>query len=458
VVRGCKQIDKKRPPTLQWPTFMTGKRPMQPNKYQDTSKPSALAITIVFTCALFLIFKYLMNVSVSIMTPELMSTFHIHGVGLGFLGSTFLVTYLLFQLCSGVLLDSFSVRLVSSLAIIVSVLGLVLFGWATEFWQALVGRGLQGVGAAFATVTYMKLAANWFHPRYFARITGFIATAAMAGAIAGDAPLALINRYYGWRSAIIVCVIFGVLLLLAFWFIVRDKPKNLTGPSEADEPHFKISFKEIGNILSRPLNWYVLLYTGLAFSPVAVFTSLWGNPFLFSVYHISIHDVPLYSTLMFFGLAFGGPMLGALSDRLKNRNLVMLGSTAGTLLFMLLVIYCNNQAHWMLATELFLAGFTCGGFLLGFTIVKEFNPLFVAGTVIAFVNTGDPVVGAWTDPLIGWILDRHWDHTLLNGAPIYSTYAYHLSMTVLMANLVLACVFVGMIAHIRKKQAKNQTL
>ena len=428
----------------------------QPINQPDNSKPSSLAITIIIACAFFLIFKYLMNVSVSIMTPELMSTFHIRGVGLGFLGSTFLITYLLFQLCSGVLLDSFSIRLVSSLAIAISVIGLVLFGWAEQFWMALVGRGLQGVGAAFATVTYLKLASNWFHPRYFARIAGFLATAAMVGAIAGDAPLALVNQYYGWRAAIVVCLIFGVILMLAFWFIVRNKPKHKIISELKSPAKHKITFKDVGHIISKPLNWLVLLYTGLAFSPVAVFSSLWGNPFLHSVYHISVNDVPLYSTLMFVGLALGGPALGALSDMFRNRGVIMFTSTAGTLFFMLCAVYCNSQPHWLLATELFLAGFTTGGFLLGFSMVKEYNPIFVAGTVIAFANTGDPVVGAWTDPIIGWILDSHWNHKLFNGAPIYTPYAYHLSMTVLMANLILACILVGVISRLRKHHARKK--
>jgi predicted MFS family arabinose efflux permease len=422
----------------------------------DPNKPSTLAIIIILACSLFLIFKYLMNVSVSIMTPELMSTFHIRGIGLGFLGSTFLASYLVFQLFSGPLLDSFSVRTVASLAIATSVVGLVLFGWAQEFWEALIGRGLQGVGAAFATVTYLKLAANWFHPRYFARIAGFLATAAMIGAIAGDAPLALVNQHFGWRAAIIVCLSFGIFLMLAFWFIVRNQPKETVVTELATDPDHKVTWRDVTNILRRPLNWLVLLYTGLAFSPVAVFSSLWGNPFLHSVYKISVNDVPLYSTLMFVGLAFGGPALGALSDAVRNRGMVMFASTAGTLVFMLLAVYCNTQPRWLLATELFLAGFTTGGFLLGFSIVKEYNPIFLAGTVIAFANTGDPVVGAWTDPIIGWILDNHWNHTLFNGAPIYSPHAYHMSMIVLMSNLVLACILVCVITPLRRYHARQK--
>jgi predicted MFS family arabinose efflux permease len=424
--------------------------------YTDISKPSSLAIIIIIACSFFLIFKYMMNVSVSIMTPELMSTFQIHGLGLGFLGTTFLITYLIFQLFSGVLLDSLSVRVVSSLAIGVSVIGLLLFGWATQFWVALVGRGLQGVGAAFATVTYLKLAANWFHPRYFARIAGFLATAAMIGAVAGDAPLALINQHYGWRAAIVVCLIVGIILMLAFWFIVRNQPKNSTELPVNAQGNYKITLKDIGDIISRPLNWLVLLYTGLAFSPVAVFSSLWGNPFLHSVYQLSTHDVPFYSTLMFIGLAVGGPALGTLSDIVRNRSIVMFITTGGTLFFMLCAVYCNHQPHWLLAIELFLTGFTTGGFLLGFAIVKEYNPIFVAGTVIAFTNSGDPVVGAWTDPIIGWILDSHWDHTLYNGAPIYTPHAYHLSMTVLMANLILACLLIGLISRFRKNDLQKK--
>ena len=420
------------------------------------SKPSRLGFAIIIACAFFLIFKYLMNVSVSIMTPELMREFHIKGVGLGMLGSTFLVAYLVVQLFSGLLLDSFSVRVVASVAILISIAGLYLFGWSTNFTEALIGRGLQGVGAAFATVTYMKLTANWFHPRYFSRIVGYVATAAMVGAVAGDAPLAIINQHFGWRAAISVCMGVGIVLFVFFAFIVRNRPKYPPCREMKENSAKRLHFADVKAILSSPTNWMVLLYTGLAFSPVAVFASLWGNPFLHSVYHIPSADVPLYSTVMFIGLGVGGPLLGLISDKTGKRLHVMFYSALGSLIMMILAIYVDTQPLWCLAVDLFLAGLLCGGFMLGFSIAKEWNPLFVAGTVIAFANTGDPVVGAWTDPLIGWILDRHWDHTLLNGAPIFSPHAYHLSMIVLIANLVLACVFVGLIGKMIKRQKAKE--
>lgn len=182
------------------------------------------AVIIILLCATFLFFKYLMQVSPSVMTQQLMATFHLRATGLGVIGSSFFVSYLIAQISCGFLLDRFSVRWLCTCAILVSVSGLLVFaGTDLAFW-AITGRVLMGAGAAFATVSYMKLTANWFRPNQFAQISGFVATAAMVGALCGDGPLKMVQQALGWQTAILVCAGFGVVLAILFATLVRDHP------------------------------------------------------------------------------------------------------------------------------------------------------------------------------------------------------------------------------------------
>ena len=108
-----------------------------------------------------------------------MQQFHLTGAGLGGLAATFYYAYMVTQLFVGFLLDKYSTRRLTSVAIFTSALGILLFAGSQTIVMASIARALMGIGVAFATVSYMKLAAVWFPPKQYAFVSGLLATAAM---------------------------------------------------------------------------------------------------------------------------------------------------------------------------------------------------------------------------------------------------------------------------------------
>src|SRR3954447_1835833 len=82
---------------------------------------------VISLCALFLFYKYILQVSPSIMTDQLMREFKVDGVGLGNLAATYFYSYLVMQLFVGVLLDKFSPRLLTTFSLAVCAFGTYLF-------------------------------------------------------------------------------------------------------------------------------------------------------------------------------------------------------------------------------------------------------------------------------------------------------------------------------------------
>ena len=198
----------------------------------------------------------------------------------------------------------------------------MLFAQTHSLFIAQLSRGLMGAGVGFATVAYMKAAAVWFAPRQYAFVGGLLATAAMAGAVFGQAPLALLVDAMGWRDCLFVIGMAGFALAILFVFIVRDKDQ-----SQLPEKQRRVAMKDIVGMLTSKQNWLLTLYSGLAFSPIAIFGGLWGNPFLQEAYQLSSTQAASMISLVFIGLGLGSPLLGLLSDRLGKRKLVMLIST-----------------------------------------------------------------------------------------------------------------------------------
>src|SRR5438132_1195422 len=80
--------------------------------------------------ALFMFYKYAIEVSPSVMTHDLMKDFSISGAQLGNLAACYFYSYLIMQIPAGILVDRWGPRKVTTLAIFVCATGSFIFGHA----------------------------------------------------------------------------------------------------------------------------------------------------------------------------------------------------------------------------------------------------------------------------------------------------------------------------------------
>jgi predicted MFS family arabinose efflux permease len=389
---------------------------------------------VIALCASFLFFKYVLQISPSIMTADLMREFNITGAGLGNLAATYFYAYLFMQLFVGYLLDRYSPRYLSAFAILTCAIGAFIFSHANSLAVAAISRALIGVGVAFATVSYMKITALWFKPQQFAFVGGLLATAAMLGGVFGQAPLSLLVSYAGWRTTMMIVSIVGLIIAVLFFSLVRDQRQDGSQPFLHIEKQ-GFTLQDLGSLLKSKQNWVLTLYSGLAFTPVAVFGGLWGNPFFESSYQLSQTQAASLVSCMFIGMAIGSPLIGLLSDRIRKRVLVMKWGALLSLIILALVIYLPLPI-WLISCLMFCFGFSTGAYMLCFALGREMNKISLAATVIALINTGDAIFGSITEPAIGKLLDMRWDGTLVNGVRFFSEQDFHFALIPLVAYLL----------------------
>lgn len=388
---------------------------------------------IVVMSSLFLFYKYILQVSPSVMTSELMATFHVNATGLGNLAATYFYTYLVVQLFVGPLLDRYSPRLLTSFAILICAASALQFTFASSLLGAEMARAMMGVGAAFATVSYLKLASMWFSPQKFAFVGGLLATAASMGAFIGQAPLAYSVQTAGWHQTLVYCAVLGAVIAAVYFLLVRDKQAF----AEQTES-FTVNYSSLLTLLKNKKNWVLTVYSGLAWAPLAVFSGLWGNPFLQEAYHLTKTQSASCITLAFVGLAVGGPLFGWVALRLGKLLPVMVFGISLSTLSMALVVFNPLHTLWLLNLSLFLLGLGTGSFMLGFVLGKNMNASYLAASVIALINTGDAVFGAFTEPLVGRILDHVWSGKVVQGVHFYSVANYQQALLILPLYLAAA--------------------
>lgn len=396
------------------------------------------AWAIWFLSALFMFYKYAIEVSPSVMTNHLMSQFHIDGTQLGNLAACYFYAYLIMQIPAGLLLDRFGPRKVTTAAIAICGLGGILFSSADQLFIAQMGRFLTGIGAAFAALNCLKLTANWFPTNRFAFMAGLMMTLGMLGAVGGQAPLSAFINALGWRSALFILGLAGLGLAFFFFLIVRDKNKYKIMEVQLT-PKSANLWKNFKAVMHSKQSWILSIYSGLAFAPVSVFGGLWGVPFISQAFDLSKTYAAHVVSLIFIGFAVGAPLWGWLSDAIGTRKQVMYVGTFLSTVAIFLILYAPIPV-WLLSILMFSFGFFISTFLLCFTMICEINAPTAAATAIGFMNAFDALIGALSDPLTGKFLDMGWRGEMANGARVFALSTFKWALLTLPVYLVIAVI------------------
>lgn len=408
------------------------------NDLKDLAYP-VHAWTIWLLSALFMFYKYALEVSPSVMNATLMKAYSMSAADLGNLTACYFYAYLIFQIPAGILLDKFGPRKVTTVCIFLCAIGTLIFSKAETLLIAEIGRFITGTGAAFAVVNCLKLIANWFPLKRFAFMSGLMMTVAMFGAVGGQAPLSAFIQARDWRYALEIISMVGIALAFIFWIVVRD-----IAPDHKVERHIvpqKLSLWEtLRTIFKCPQSWWLSVYSGFAFAPVMIFGGLWGVSFMTEAFKLTHNIAAQAVSMIFIGFAVGAPVFGLFSDWLKRRKVVMFWGTFGALLMISAAIYLPTLSYSTLALLMFLFGFSISSFLLCFTMIREIHLPIFAATAIGFMNAFDAFFGAFSDPLTGKFLDMGWDGRLLDGARVFSVDAYKLAFITLPVYLIIALI------------------
>lgn len=388
--------------------------------------------------AAFFFSEYFARVAPSVMVPDLMHAFHTGAAGLGALSGFFYYAYVGMQIPVGALVDRYGAHSLLMITTGLCGLGSFMFASASSLYFAEIGRFLMGFGAAFAFVGTLKLATVWFPPSRLGLLAGLTQALGMLGAAVGQAPMSWSVSQIGWRPTMLWVGAELVILALLIGFLVRDHPHAETATD--NKVH---SMNELWNGLKQVLRnrqtWINGAYAGLIYAPTAAFAELWGVDYYEHTFHFTPAQAAFAVGLIFIGFGVGGPVSGWISDKMGERKPLLYISALGSLVTMLLALYLNIP-YWLVCILLTLYGIMNTGLVTAYAVAGEINPRSVSGMSIAFANMTSVLIGALFLPIIGWILELQWDHTMVDGIPHYSPQAYKLAMLTLPGCLVLAFI------------------
>lgn len=416
-------------------------------------KQHSLAWVMWAIAASFYFYEFMLQVSPSVMVPELMRAFDISAQRLGDLASMYFFVYAPMQIPVGILLDRYGPRKLLILAVLSCAVSSVVFSQTQTYILALLARAFIGFGSAFAIVGAMKVISNWFLPNKFASLLGLVVMIGMFGAVSGQAPLAYSVNQVGWRHTMLGLGILGVGLAIVMFCVLRDHPNGKQTHHHTDESDSIFAGLKI--IVRSKQTWLASVYGSFMFAPTLAFAALWGVPYLHEAYHYEPSLAAFSVSLIFIGWAIGSPLVGLISDNLGRRKPTMYGGSFGALLTICIILYVPHLPLFILQFLLFCFGLFSSGFLMAFPIVKELNCPKHNATAMGFINTLNTLGGALLQPLIGYILDMFWQGNKIHGIPFYSSMDFKIALTALPVIILVAIIILPFIEETYCRQQKS---
>ena len=351
---------------------------------------------IVSTAGLFYFFQLVLQSLPSVLREGLVIDFSLSQAGFGGLSSSFYYPYILLQVPAGLLVLRFGARKLLIGGIALCTLSCFVTAYSQDLFWVEVGRILMGLGSAPTFVCTATLATRWFPPTMLPILIALIEMLGMLGPALGQEVLGWVVQTSGWRTGMMACAWFGLLLFVMILILVRDSPaaEELAGPV-ATRP----SGLELAKILFSLRLLLVGLVGGMIYSAGLALAMLWGVSF-FQI-HMSLVQASFCASFFSWGIVIGLPLFGWVCGRLAGPLPLLAFGAIMTAISVAIILY-GPSTYLVFSLGMFLCGIANGSYALTFVIVGSAVPREYTGAAFGFANMLILTVGGLVfQPLIG---------------------------------------------------------
>lgn len=370
---------------------------------------------------------YLDRVNISIAGPAIASEFRLDNVHLGFVFSSFVFGYAIFQVPGGLIADYLGPRLVLGLGVIwwavftsaitfisPTVTGLIFFVMGSRF--------LLGMGEAVVYPASNCVVSAWIPSVERGMANGIIFSGVGFGTGLTPPIVAYLTHVYGWRAAFWASAGLGLIAGAVWYLIARDKPREHPWISSAEVEHIEAGLPQaspasgeiqeasLATVLAKPPVWFVT-FSYFSYGYVAYIFFTWFYIYLNKARHLDLKQSTVYTMLPPIAMMIGSTFGGFLSDRLSE----LYGRRAGRCYVACIAIavcaallaYGSNVASPQTASLILAAG--AGSLYVSQSAFWSMSADLgqkAAGSVSGFMNMGSQFGGVVTASVTPYLADR----------------------------------------------------
>jgi MFS family permease len=284
-------------------------------------KPSRLHWLALLLLTISVGINYLDRGNLSVALSHIQREIHLDQEHLGELSMAFFLTYALFQIVAGKLIDKFNVNWVYAAGYLLWSLATAATGFARDlhfaglaidsFAMIFVLRLLLGTGESIAYPAYSKIISGCFPEGLRGTANAAIDAGSKIGPALGVVIGVELVRRLDWRGMFIAIGAVSMLWLIPWIFVaprlkLRQETSNIAAPSYREIVSKRAFWGMAIGLFGANYMWYLLL--------------TWLPYYLEKARHFSYSKLALFSSLPFWGLAASAMLAGLLSDALIRRG------------------------------------------------------------------------------------------------------------------------------------------
>lgn len=404
------------------------------------SKIRYLPFMMWFFPVLFFAFQFILRLWPGLTMHHTMAQYHIDASRFGLLAALYYYGYAGMQIPVALLLDRFKVHYVLCFFVLLCGIATCMFTLTNSFYLALFSRFLIGAGSAAGFLGVSKVVSQWFSQDKYATMIGFSFTIGLMGAIYGGKPVNSLIEVYGWQHVALTLSLAAVLIGLAIILFLREPVEK-----KMDEIPHVFQFSHFRSILSSPAIWGLACVNFLMVGSLEGFADVWGVPYLVAAYGIQQGEAAGLTSLIFFGMLFGGPLLTWLAKSLGNYTVIALCGMIMVLGFVVL-LFTKIYYPYFFAAVFFTIGVMCCYQVIIFSAGSQLVKPGYLGVTLAFLNCVNMLGGSFFHTVIGHVMDRHWTGmTGHDGVRLYDISAYLQALGFIPICAVLGVVIIVMV-------------
>ncbi len=405
-----------------------------------SAQPARFAWFVVALLFLGSVLNYMDRSVLGVVMPQIRRELGLSNADYGLAVNAFLVAYAVFYISGGRVADWLGYRRTFVITVAFWSVANALHAAARSLLSLCLFRALLGIGEGGFYPTAMRGAADWFGPKNRAKAVGILLCGVSVGTLITPPVVAWITLRYGWRAAFLITGSLGALLIPA-WLALHRRIRAEYGSSDP-APGRRMDVDDLGGepetplgrVLRRRKYWFTL--AARACTDSAWYFYLFWIPGYFQ--EVRGFDLGLVGRVLWIPYFFSdlGALAGAwASSGLIRRGWSVNGARKAILIPSAFLCMLGGLTYFVAGPVVALSLVSVA--LFGHqswssnihTVITEITPRRHVALLYGMTGAAGTLLGAASQPLIGWAVDR----TGYAPAFVYAGGVYLLAVSFLLA-------------------------
>ncbi len=271
-----------------------------------------MRVFLTFAAGYFL--SYLYRTVNAVLSPDLTRDLALSPADLGLLTSAYFITFALFQVPLGLLLDKFGPRRVQAALLIFAALGAAGFAIAQTVPTLILARALIGLGVSGCLMAGFKALVLWFPREKLPLWNSLYMVAGGLGATMAATPVELALHVTDWRGVFWGLAGLTLLAALAIAVLIPPPPTETAPPQESLWAGFKA-------IYGSALFWRIAPMAAACQGAYLGYQALWIGPWVREVQGLDRLAAANVVTSAAIGMAIGFFSLGLIAEAARRKGI-----------------------------------------------------------------------------------------------------------------------------------------